>query len=75
MGWYAENVEQDRVHTPGVNADAASLDELAVSQGVSPVTDFNSFLGHPSREDESVDEFSAMLREWRCEGPGPAPHQ
>jgi len=58
-----------------VKSDAAGLDDLAVSQGVSPVTDFDALLGHPASEDESVDEFSAMLREWRSEVTGPAPHQ
>jgi len=69
------NVEHDNIHTPNRQADAASLDELAASQGVVPVTDFDSLLGHPSSEDESVDEFSAMLREWRCEGTAPARRQ
>jgi len=46
-----------------VKSDAANIDELAIAQGVSPVTDFDSLLGHPSSEDESVEQFSAMLRE------------
>ena len=45
-----------------------SFEELAARQGVQPVTDFDGLLGHPSAEDESVEEFAAMLREWRREG-------
>jgi hypothetical protein len=45
-----------------------SFEELAARQGVQPVTDFDALLGHPSAEDESVEEFAAMLREWRREG-------
>ena len=72
---YSGSVEHDHIRTPNRQTDAASLDELAASQGVIPVTDFDSLLGHPSSEDESVDEFSAMLREWRCEGTAPARRQ
>jgi hypothetical protein len=61
-------VEKDRILATQVKSDAAGLDDLAVSQGVSLVTDFDALLGHPASEDESVDEFSAMLREWRSEG-------
>jgi len=50
---------------------AASFEELAASQGARPVTDFDSLLGHPSSEDESAEEFSSMLREWRREGSNP----
>ena len=53
-----------RIHTPNVRLDHAGLDELAAPQGVSPVTDFDSLLGHPAGEDESLAEFSRMLREW-----------
>ena len=45
-----------------------SFEELAARQGVQLVTDFDALLGHPSAEDESVEEFAAMLREWRREG-------
>jgi hypothetical protein len=49
-----------------------SFEELAARQGIQPVTDFDALLGYPSTEDESVDEFAAMLREWRREGSGSA---
>jgi hypothetical protein len=44
-----------------------SIEELAAEQGVKPVN-FDDLLGHPSPEDETVEEFEAMLREWRGEG-------
>ncbi len=49
-------------------AEPSTIEELAALQGVSPVTDFDSFLGHPSPDDETDEEFAAMLREWRSEG-------
>jgi hypothetical protein len=52
-----------------------SFEELAASQGVGPVAEFDSVLGHPSAEDESAEEFSAMLREWRSEGANPGPRR
>jgi hypothetical protein len=55
------------------NPETPSLEELAASQGVYPVTEFETLLGHPSAEDESVEEFSDMLRAWRQEGSAPAP--
>jgi hypothetical protein len=54
------------------NSETPSFEELAASQGVCPVTEFETLLGHPSAEDESVDDFSAMLRAWRQEGSAPA---
>ena len=68
-------MDKERIHTLTLKSDAADLAELAAAQGVSPVTDFDSLLGHPSSEDESIDEFAALLREWRREGPSPAPDQ
>ena len=47
-----------------------SFEELAHQQGVAPVEDFEVLLGKPSPEDESADEFSVRLREWRSEGDG-----
>jgi hypothetical protein len=73
MRWYGGNVDKERIDTPNLNADPASIEVLAVSQGVSPIREFDSLLGHPSSEDESVEEFSAMLHEWRREGGGPHP--
>jgi len=44
-----------------------SFEELAAQQGVAPVENFEALLGGPSAEDESVEEFYAMLRAWcRC---------
>jgi len=63
---YAESVERE-IQTPKEKSGATTLDELAASQGVHPVMEFDSLLGHPSAEDESIEEFSAMLREWRRE--------
>jgi hypothetical protein len=45
-----------------------SLEELAAQQGVTPIDDFETLLGEPERGDESLEEFSASLREWRREG-------
>jgi hypothetical protein len=49
-----------------------SLEELASQQGVAPIDDFETLLGEPLPEDESAEEFSASLREWRLEGNRPA---
>jgi hypothetical protein len=51
-----------------------SFEELAARQGVAPILDFESLIGHPAEEDESADEFRALLRSWRHEttsAPGP----
>jgi hypothetical protein len=47
------------------NSETPTFEDLAASQGVFPVTEFETLLGHPSAEDESADDFSAMLRAWR----------
>jgi hypothetical protein len=44
-----------------------SFEELASQQGVAPIFDFESLIGHPTRDDESAEEFSLQLRAWRCE--------
>ena len=44
-----------------------SFEELANQQGVTPIDDFEALLGKPSPEDESAEEFSGMLRQWRRE--------
>jgi hypothetical protein len=49
------------------NSSAGSFEELAASQGVHPVTEFDALLGHPSDQDESVEDFALMLHEWRNE--------
>jgi hypothetical protein len=48
---------------------AVSFEELAAQQGVTAIDDFETLLGEPVRDDESVEEFSVSLREWRREGP------
>ena len=48
-------------------AEPSTIEELAALQGVSTVTDFDSFAGRPSPSDETEEEFTAMLREWRSE--------
>jgi len=53
-------------------AASPSFEELAAQQGVTPIDDFETLLGQPSPEDESAEEFSASLREWRQEGTRPA---
>jgi hypothetical protein len=66
------------VNDAGKNAleDASqerSFQELAASQGVVPVTQFDALVGHPSAEDESVEDFAVMLREWRTEATSASP--
>lgn len=64
-----KNAHRDytRFSQPGA---PVSFEELAAQQGISPVEDFEALMGHPSVEDESAEEFSAMLRAWRREGVG-----
>jgi len=45
---------------------------LAAQQGVTPVDDFETLLGARLPEDESAEDFTASLREWRREGNRPA---
>jgi hypothetical protein len=52
-----------------------TFEELAAQQGVTPIVDFASVIGEPLPEDESVEEFSALLREWRREGDRPVNRQ
>jgi hypothetical protein len=67
-GWYNNKVNTERIKLPAENSGEQSLSELAASQGVRPVTSFEALLGHSASGDESVEEFAAMLREWRSEG-------
>jgi hypothetical protein len=46
---------------------SVSFEELAAQQGVAPISDFESLIGRPSPQDESAEEFSAMLHAWRRE--------
>jgi hypothetical protein len=46
-----------------------SFEDLAACQGVQPISDFDALLGQTSPDDDSADEFSKMLREWRTEAP------
>ena len=57
------------------SAASPSFEELAAQQGVTPIDDFETLLGEPLREDESAEDFSAGLREWRREGAFPASPQ
>jgi hypothetical protein len=63
-------VDRETTKTSKGQSETLSLEELAASQGIKPVTEFDALLGHPSAEDESVEEFAVMLREWRREGAG-----
>ena len=63
----AQRIESSRAE----HAASPSFEELAAQQGVTPIDDFETLLGEPAPEDESVEEFSAMLREWRREGSRP----
>jgi hypothetical protein len=49
-----------------------SFEELAAQQGVIPVDDFETLLGARLPDDESAEDFSASLRDWRREGNRPA---
>ena len=72
MCCYAEKMEQESIQSTSQKSSGAAFEELAIRQNVRPVMDFDSLLGRPSVEDESAEEFSAMLREWRREGTGSA---
>jgi hypothetical protein len=64
------------IGSPQTNRAASpSFEELAAQQGVTSIDDFETLLGEPLREDESAEEFSASLREWRREGTFPASPQ
>jgi hypothetical protein len=43
----------------------SSFEELALQQGIAPIFDFESLIGQPSPEDESAEQFSALLHAWR----------
>ena len=70
---YPEALDRETSNAIARSSEAPSFEQLAASQGVCPVTEFETLLGRPSAEDESVDDFSAMLRAWRQEGSAPAP--
>ena len=73
IGCYTATMERQTIKSSRLKPDSASsFEELASRQGVRPVTDFDALLGSPAVEDESTEEFSAMLREWRREGAGSA---
>ena len=42
-----------------------SIEELMLEQGVKPVSDVRELLGDFWPEDESVDDFTAAVRDWR----------
>lgn len=59
------------ISSPGADQIAPlSFEELANQQGIKPIDDFEALLGKPSPEDESAEEFSGMLRQWRREVTG-----
>jgi hypothetical protein len=59
------------ISSPGsIQVAPRSFEELANQQGVTPIDDFEALLGKPSPEDESAEEFSSMLRQWRREVAG-----
>jgi len=53
---------------PEIPAPSPSFEDLAAQQGVGPVRDAAELLGKPHPGDESVEEFSKLLRNWRSEG-------
>jgi len=67
---YPESVETKSPNLPAASplATSQSFEELAAQQGVAPVKDFTELLGEPHAGDESVEEFSKLLRAWRSEG-------
>jgi len=70
--WYPGIVEKETQHssTKPSRLPRLSIEELAAQQGIAPVQEFEALLGRPAAEDESAEEFSAMLRAWRSEGIG-----
>jgi hypothetical protein len=52
---HAASSQPDQIATP-------SFEELAAQQGVLPIDNFDELLGKPAPGDESVEQFSAMLR-------------
>jgi hypothetical protein len=75
---YAEVVDNRARSIPSSRADytaSPSFEELAAQQGVTPIDDFETLPGEPLPEDESVEEFSASLRDWRREGTRPSSPQ
>jgi len=67
----AQPIETSRTE----RAASPSIEELAAQQGVTPIDDFETLLGEPLPEEESAEEFSASLREWRREGTRPTSPQ
>jgi len=61
-------MEQKATRSNSESEASPSFEELAARQRIQPVTSFDSLLGHASADDESVEEFAAMLRKWRAEG-------
>jgi hypothetical protein len=61
-------VEKKTCNDPSIPSSpngVRSLEDLAAQQGITPMDDLDALLGKPSPEDESVDEFQALLRGWR----------
>ena len=72
---YPESVDQRAQPITSSRTEGAaspSFEELAARQGVTPIDDFETLLGKSLPEDESAEQFSASLRQWRQEGTRPA---
>jgi len=59
--------DEEREEEAPLFEQQTDIEQLAVEQGVGPVTDFESLLGDFWPEDESADEFIAQVRAWRRE--------
>jgi hypothetical protein len=64
---FADRIAQPIGSTRTESAASPSFEELAAQQNVTPIDDFAALLGQPSPEDESAEQFSASLRQWRQE--------
>ena len=69
--WFVDKSAQPIGFSRTEHAASPTFEELAAQQGVTPVDDFETLLGRPFPEDESAEEFSTSLREWRREGTRP----
>jgi hypothetical protein len=68
---FVDRIAQPITSSRTESAASPSFEELAAQQNVTPIDDFETLLGTPLPEDESAEQFSASLREWRQEGTRP----
>jgi hypothetical protein len=64
-------IDPERERARAAAQAQAELLRLAAEQGVKPITDIAELYGEPVTDDDGnddVDDFLAMLREWRAEG-------